>query len=85
MVQHSAPRVLASVAVVIEGPRLGAVIGIRPFRRIFDRATDLIAYNEFAASLFVDPDRPQILIDVVAGAHLPAFDVASIRHNAIAP
>jgi hypothetical protein len=70
---------------VIEGPRLGTVIGIRPFRRIFDRATEPIAYNEFAASLFVDPDRPQILIDVVAGAHLPAFDIGSIWHNTVAP
>jgi len=76
---------LASVAVVIEGPLLGAVIGIRPFRRIFGRPTELIAYNEFAASLFVEPDRSKILIDIVTWAHLPAFDIASIRHNPIAP
>jgi hypothetical protein len=40
--------------------------------------------KSFIASL-VEPDRPQVLIDVMAGAHLPAFDIAAIRHNAVAP
>ena len=35
--------------------------------------------------LFVEPDHTKILIDIVTGAHLPAFDVASIWHNTIAP
>src|SRR4029079_8292608 len=35
--------------------------------------------------LFVEPDRRQILVDVMAGADLEAFDIASIWHDAITP
>ena len=40
--------------------------------------------KSFIASL-VEPDRRQVLVDVMAGADLPAFDIAAIRHDAIAP
>src|SRR5437016_797974 len=35
--------------------------------------------------LFVEPDRRQVLIDEMAGADLPAFDVAAVRHDAVPP
>ena len=35
--------------------------------------------------LFVEPDRPQILIDVMARTHFPAFNIASVGHDAVPP
>ncbi len=36
-------------------------------------------------ALLVEPDCCQVLVDIVAGAHLPAFDIAAIRDDAVAP
>src|SRR6516162_2063820 len=36
-------------------------------------------------TLFVEPDRRQILIDVMAGADLPAFDIGPVRHGSLPP
>src|SRR5579864_2084102 len=35
--------------------------------------------------LSVEPDRRQVLVDVMARADLPAFDIAAIGHDAVAP
>src|ERR1700674_2363766 len=35
--------------------------------------------------LLVEPDRRQVLVDIMARAHLPAFDIAAIQHDAVAP
>src|SRR4029077_18007151 len=49
------------------------------------RASDVATSMTSLRLLFVEPDRPKILIDIVTWAHLPAFDIASMRHNPIAP
>ena len=36
-------------------------------------------------ALLVEPDCCQVLVDIMARAHLPAFDIAAIRHDAVAP
>src|SRR6267142_5414987 len=33
----------------------------------------------------VEPDRPQILIDVMTGTDLPAFDIRAVRHDPLPP
>ena len=37
------------------------------------------------AALLVEPDCCQALVDIMAGLNLPAFDIAAIRHDAVAP
>src|SRR5262249_14949614 len=43
------------------------------------------AAQDLTRTLFVEPDRSEILIDVMARADLPAFHIAAIRHDPVAP
>src|SRR6516164_3911415 len=38
-----------------------------------------------ALTSFVEPDGPEVLIDVMAGADLPAFDISPVRHGPLPP
>ena len=65
-------------------PFYSVLIRINPDNPVENGAEATPAGSEEGESL-VEPDRRQILVDVVARAHLPAFDIAAMRHDAVAP
>src|SRR6516225_7305607 len=38
-----------------------------------------------ASTSFVEPDRAEVLIEVMARADLPAFDIGPVRHDPVPP
>src|ERR1700758_435726 len=45
----------------------------------------LVSIAATLMTLFVEPDRAKILINVMTGADLPAFDIGAVRHGPLPP